>query len=67
MTRYGSEYKIKIMKKTDIEIQNLRELIRKGLVLSFQKLVIQKKAQNGILVLSENGKIKKVRAAELRN
>ncbi len=55
------------MKKNDIDIQNLRELIRKGLDLTFQKLITQKKAQNGILVLSENGQIKKVSAAEIRN
>lgn len=55
------------MKKTDIDIQNLRELIRKGLELTFQKLIMQKKAQNGSLVLSENGQIKKVRAAEISN
>lgn len=55
------------MKKTDIDIQNLRELIRKGLDLTFQKLITQKKAQNGILVLSENGQIKKISAAEIRN
>ncbi|MFN8251208.1 MAG: hypothetical protein U0V75_04940 [Ferruginibacter sp.] len=54
------------MKKNDIDIQNLRELIRKGLDLTFQKLITQKKAQNGILVLSENGQIKKVNAAEIR-
>ena len=54
------------MKKTDIDIQNLRELIRKGLDLTFQKLITQKKAQNGILVFSDNGKIKKVSAAEIR-
>jgi hypothetical protein len=55
------------MKKTDADIQNLRELIRKGLDLTFQKLITQKKAQNGILVLSENGQIKKVSAVEIRN
>jgi hypothetical protein len=55
------------MKKTDIDIQNLRELIRKGLDLTFQKLITQKKAQNGIFVLSENGQIKKVSAAEILN
>jgi hypothetical protein len=55
------------MKKNEIDIQNLRELIRKGLELTFQKLIIQKKAQNGILVLSENGQIKKVSAAEINN
>lgn len=55
------------MKKTDADIQNLRELIRKGLDLTFKKLLTQKKAQNGFLVLSENGQIKKVSAAEISN
>lgn len=53
------------MKKNEIEIQILREQIRKGLELTFQKLVTQKKAQNGVLVLSENGQIKKVSAADI--
>ena len=55
------------MKKTEIEVQNFRELIRKGLDLTFKKLLTQKKAQNGFLILSENGKIKKVSAAEINN
>jgi hypothetical protein len=55
------------MKKTEADIQNLRELIRKGLDLTFKKLLMQKKAQNGIFVLSENGQIKKVNAAEINN
>lgn len=52
---------------TEIDIQNIRELIRKGLDLTFKKLLTQKKAQNGFLILSENGKIKKVSAAEINN
>ena len=55
------------MKKSEIDIQKLRDQIRKGLDLTFKKLVIQKKAQNGILVLSENGQIKKVCAADISN
>ena len=55
------------MKKTETDIQNLRELIRKGLDLTFKKLIAQKKAQNGILALSENGQIKKVSASEISN
>ncbi len=55
------------MKKSEIDIQKLREQIRKGLDLTFQKLVIQKKAQNGILVLSEKGEIKKINAADINN
>jgi hypothetical protein len=55
------------MKKSEIEVQRLREQIRKGLELTFQKLVTQKKAQNGILVLSENGQIKKINATDIKN
>jgi len=55
------------MKKTEIEIQHFRELIQKGLDLTFKKLLTQKKAQNGFLILSEKGKIKKVSAAEINN
>lgn len=55
------------MKKSEIDIQKLREQIRKGLDLTFQKLVIQKKAQNGIIVLSEKGEIKKINAADISN
>jgi hypothetical protein len=53
------------MKKGEKEIQQLRELIRKGLDITFQKLVLQKRTTNGILILSEQGKIKKVNAAEI--
>ena len=55
------------MEKTEIDIQKLREQIRKGLDLTFQKLVTQKKAQNGILVLFEKGEIKKINAADINN
>ncbi|MBP6430406.1 MAG: hypothetical protein KA319_01445 [Ferruginibacter sp.] len=55
------------MKKTEVDIQNLRELIRKGLDLTFQKLLAQKKAQNGIFVLSDKGQIKKFKASEINN
>jgi hypothetical protein len=55
------------MKKNDIDIQKLREQIRKGLDLAFQKLVKQKKAQNGILVLFEGGEIRKIKAADINN
>jgi hypothetical protein len=41
------------MRKTEIDIQNFGELIRKGLDLTFKKLFTQKKAQNRFLILSE--------------
>ena len=55
------------MKMSEMDIQKLREQIRKGLDLSFQKLVIQKKAQNGVFVFSENGEIKKIKAADIND
>jgi hypothetical protein len=55
------------MKKNNIDIQRLRDQISKGLDLAFQKLIKQKKAQNGILVLSEKGQIKKIKASDLNN
>lgn len=53
------------MKKKEMEIEKLREKIRKGLDLTFQKLLTQKKAQNGMLVLSEKGEIKKIKASDI--
>jgi hypothetical protein len=55
------------MKKSEIDIKKLREQIRKGLDLTFQKLIAQKKAQNGTLVLSVNGEIKKINATDISN
>ncbi len=43
----------------------LRNKIKKGLDLSYKRLLKSKSQSNGILVLSDNGKIKKVRAVEL--
>ena len=55
------------MKKSNTDIQRLREQISKGLDLTFQKLVKQKKAQNGVFVLSEKGQIKKIKASDINN
>lgn len=53
------------MEKSEINLQKLREKIRMGLEITFQKLLAQKKAQNGFLVLSEKGEIKKINAADI--
>ena len=55
------------MKNNNIDVQKLRDQISKGLDLTFQKLIKQKKAQNGVLVLSEKGQIKKIKASDLSN
>lgn len=43
----------------------LRNKIKKGLDLTFKRLLKSKSQSNGIIVLSENGRIKKVRATDL--
>jgi hypothetical protein len=53
------------MKKSELDIQKLREQIHKGLELTFKRLLKQKKAQNGILVLYEKGEIKKINALDI--
>ena len=53
------------MKSNKKDPQKLKELISKGLELTFEKLLKQKQIQNGIFVLSENGQIKKIRAVDL--
>lgn len=51
---------------TERELKELQEKIVKGLELSYQRLVEQKKKENGLLVFSQNGKIVKVRARSLK-
>ena len=53
------------MKKTDRNNSEIREQIKKGLDLTFKKLLKSKRQTDGILVLSENGKIKKVKASDI--
>ena len=53
------------MKKTSIDTKKIKEQISKGLDLTFQRLVRQKKADNGILVISEKGRIKKIKASDI--
>lgn len=42
-----------------------REKIKKGLDLTFQKLLKIKRANNGVFVFSENGVIKKIKATDI--
>jgi len=53
------------MKNDNIDPQKFKELLRKGLELTFAKLLKQKQAGNGIFVLSENGQIKRIKATDL--
>lgn len=53
------------MKQVKIDTKKLKIQITQGLDLSFKKLVKQKQAENGFLILSEKGQIKKVRATDI--
>jgi len=55
------------MKNNEIENTEIREKIKKGLDLTFKKLLISKRLTDGYFVFSENGKIKKIRAADIKD
>jgi len=44
----------------------IREKIRKGLDLTFKKLVAYKKKNNGVFIFSENGKIVTIKAKDIK-
>lgn len=49
----------------DIDIKELEKKILEGIALAYQKLVGQKKKEDGELVFSQNGKIIIVKAKDL--
>lgn len=53
------------MKKVSLSDNEMREQIKKGLNLTFQKLLKSKRQTDSYLVFSENGKIKKIKAADI--
>ena len=53
------------MKKTDRNNSEIREQIRKGLDLTFKKLLKSKQQTDGTFVLSHNGNIKKIKASDI--
>ncbi len=53
------------MKKTALYNTEIRDQIKKGLDLTFKKLLKAKRQTNGVFVLSENGKIKKIKASDI--
>lgn len=54
------------MKNRILENADIKERVRKGLDRTFEKLIKAKSQTNGILVLSQNGIIKKVKASDLQ-
>ena len=47
--------------ETNEQIKIIREKILRGLTKSYKKLLVFKRKNNGVLVISENGKIRKVK------
>ncbi len=54
------------MKNNILENSDIKERVKKGLDMTFEKLLKTKSQTNGILVLSQNGIIKKVKASDIR-
>lgn len=55
------------MENTDLKQEELLEKIKKGLDLTFKKLVKVKRQTGGTFVFSENGVIKKVKAQDMED
>lgn len=53
------------MKEANIDNSEIREQVKKGLDLTFKKLLKSKRQTDGVLVLSEKGVIKKIKASEI--
>jgi hypothetical protein len=53
------------MKNRILENSDIKERVKKGLDMTFEKLIKAKNQANGIFVLSQNGIIKKVKASDL--
>lgn len=53
------------MNKDNISNAEIKERVKKGLDLTFKKLLKTKQQTNGVLILSENGKIKKIKATDI--
>ncbi len=53
------------MKKGNLTNAEIREQIKKGLDLTFERLLKSKRQTDGIFVLSVNGVIKKIKASDI--
>ena len=53
------------MEKNNIDTKKIKELISKGMDLSFKKLLKQKQERNGVFAFTVNGRIKKIKALDI--
>ena len=53
------------MKKVNQTNAEIREQVKKGLDLTFKKLLKSKRQSDGVFVLSERGSIKKIKASDI--
>ena len=54
------------MKKDNFDSEDFKKKIALGFDIAFQKLLKEKQAKDGTLVFSENGKIIKVKARDIK-
>ena len=55
------------MENSDLNNEELLKKIEKGLDLTFKKLLKSKRQTDGVFVFSENGKIIKVKARDMKD
>lgn len=55
------------MENSDLKNDELLKKIEKGLDLTFKKLVKSKRQTDGTFVFSEDGKIKKIKATDMKD
>ncbi|WP_299287172.1 hypothetical protein [uncultured Mucilaginibacter sp.] len=55
------------MENSDLKNEELLKKIEKGLDLTFKKLLKSKRQTDGVFVFSENGKIIKVKARDIKD
>ncbi|MDH6312602.1 hypothetical protein M2137_001373 [Parabacteroides sp. PFB2-10] len=60
-------FTIDLNNMSEQEVKEFEENIVKGANIAFQKLVNEKKKENGELVFSRNGKVFRVKAVELES
>ena len=55
------------MDSKETTLQKLHDKIKKGLDLTFRKLVAEKRKNNGVFVFSKDGKIIEVKAVDIKD
>ena len=66
MKKFGLN-SINVMDSKETTLQKLHDKIKKGLDLTFRKLVAEKRKNDGVFVFSKDGKIIEVKAVDIKD